>query len=269
MSANKETIIAFDLYGTLLSTESIAKELSKHFGDEKAQTIATVWRRLQLEYTWRLNSMSNNIPLPFRSHPIISKAERFPPSSTDQYEPFSTITQNSLRHALVESAVSLSQPDTDHLMKAYDSLSTFPDVPAALKELSSTPGITAVVFSNGTNAMVTNSVTKSPDLAPHAALFKQMVTVEDVKRFKPHPDLYFHLAKTVGKDRGEMGSMWLVSGNPFDVVGCRAVGMQAAWVDRAGNGWTDELVQGEEGRPTVIVRGLGEVVEAVRKHAGR
>ena len=58
MSANKDIIVAFDLYGTLLSTESIAKELAQHFGPEKAQTIATVWRRYQLEYTWRLNSMS-------------------------------------------------------------------------------------------------------------------------------------------------------------------------------------------------------------------
>ncbi len=62
MSTNKDIVVAFDLYGTLLSTESIAKELSKHFGDEKAQTIATVARRYQLEYTWRLNSMSTTPP---------------------------------------------------------------------------------------------------------------------------------------------------------------------------------------------------------------
>lgn len=43
--------------GTLLSTESIAKKLAAHFGQEKAQTIATTWRKYQLEYTWRLNSM--------------------------------------------------------------------------------------------------------------------------------------------------------------------------------------------------------------------
>lgn len=58
MSNNKQTIIAFDLYGTLLSTESVAKELSTHFGDEKASNVAALWRRYQLEYTWRLNSMS-------------------------------------------------------------------------------------------------------------------------------------------------------------------------------------------------------------------
>ena len=53
-----ETIISFDAYGTLLSTDSIAKELSKHFGEEKALAVASTWRRYQLEYTWRLNGMS-------------------------------------------------------------------------------------------------------------------------------------------------------------------------------------------------------------------
>ena len=52
-------IVAFDLYGTLSSTESIAKELATHFGDKKAAELSALWRRYQLEYTWRLNSMSN------------------------------------------------------------------------------------------------------------------------------------------------------------------------------------------------------------------
>lgn len=56
MLGNK-TIVAFDLYGTLLSTESIAEELAKLFDEDKAASVATLWRRYQLEYTWRINSM--------------------------------------------------------------------------------------------------------------------------------------------------------------------------------------------------------------------
>lgn len=55
--ATKKTVIAFDLYGTLLSTESIAHELAKIYGEDKAKSIAALWRRYQLEYTWRINSM--------------------------------------------------------------------------------------------------------------------------------------------------------------------------------------------------------------------
>jgi len=56
MSSSKVTI-AFDLYGTLLSTESVSTALAKHFGDDAAASLAALWRRYQLEYTWRLNSM--------------------------------------------------------------------------------------------------------------------------------------------------------------------------------------------------------------------
>jgi 2-haloacid dehalogenase len=74
MSSKDKIVIAFDLYGTLISTESIAKDLATHFGQEQANKIATLWRRFvslpfwlkinvdtcryQLEYTWRMNSMS-------------------------------------------------------------------------------------------------------------------------------------------------------------------------------------------------------------------
>jgi 2-haloacid dehalogenase len=62
MSEQKQIILAFDVYGTLLSTESIAKQLAEHFGNEKATTIAANWRKYQLEYTWRLNSMRRSFP---------------------------------------------------------------------------------------------------------------------------------------------------------------------------------------------------------------
>jgi 2-haloacid dehalogenase len=51
------TVVAFDLYGTILSTASIAGELANIYGQDKAQSIATLARRYQLEYTWRANSM--------------------------------------------------------------------------------------------------------------------------------------------------------------------------------------------------------------------
>ncbi|CAD0106676.1 unnamed protein product [Aureobasidium uvarum] len=236
MGGETKTILAFDAYGTLLSTESIAKKLASHFGQDKAQTIATTWRKYQLEYTWH------------------------------QYEDFSKVTLRSLRHALAESSVSLEQKDIDDLMKAYDSLSIFPDVAPALEAIAKRSDFYPVVFSNGTNTMVSNSVNKSPDLSKHASTFKDIVVVEEPKRFKPTPESYAHLAKAVGKDpnsKEDMASMWLISGNPFDITGARAVGMQACWVDRAGNGWQDAMIEGDLGKPTAIVKSLEEVPSAV------
>jgi len=154
-------------------------------------------------------------------------------------------------------------------MKAYDSLGTFPDVPPALKALANDTSIDAYVFSNGTDAMVSSSVNQSPSLSSHASVFKGIVTVEDVKAYKPAPQLYQHLAEVVGK-KGDMGNIWLVSGNPFDVVGARASGMQVAWIDRAGGhhgkgGWIDKLGELASGGPTVIVNGVEEAVNEIRK----
>lgn len=52
-----KTVVAFDLFGTILSTESIWQEISKFAGDDRAERIAALARRYQLEYTWRSNSM--------------------------------------------------------------------------------------------------------------------------------------------------------------------------------------------------------------------
>ncbi|KAL4779906.1 HAD-like domain-containing protein [Aspergillus varians] len=227
-------VVAFDLYGTLLSTESISKQLESHFPG-KAQSISNLWRRYQLEYTWRMNSMGI-------------------------YQPFSEITRNALQHALAEHHEALPADAITTLMSAYDSLSTFPDVDPALVRLAKIPTVTAVVFSNGTRAMVSNSVNKSPDLSPHASLLADIISVEDIEQYKPAPAVYLHLAEKVGKTT-QLDDIWLVSGNPFDIVGARSVGMNAIWVDRDGRGWMDAAVPAL--RPTVVVRSLGDIVEVV------
>ena len=263
MASSDKTIIAFDLYGTLLSTESIAKTLSDLVGADKADSVAASWRRYQLEYTWRLNSMS---PRPF---PNLQESRTLTLGMhSEQYIPFATVTQRSLLHALNEHSVTISTVSQEDLVGVqYCRLSTFPDVPPALEALSTDSAIHAVVFSNGDNKQLKNTLEMSSDLAKYRDVFQGIVSVEEIQRFKPDPEVYMHLARKVGKqtDKQSMGSMWLVSGNPFDVVGAKAVGMKAAWVDRGGKGWVDELMmQQEEMKPDLIVKGLGEVVEGVR-----
>lgn len=155
-------------------------------------------------------------------------------------------------------------------MKAYDSLSTFPEIDTALMSIRDDPSIEAYVFSNGTDAMVASSVKQSPSLSPLSSIFTDLITVEEVKKFKPEPVVYEHLAKKVGKStsKKDMEEIWLVSGNPFDVVGARAVGMNAAWIDRDGVGWVDQLGTLAQGGPTVIAKGVDEAVQKIKDFAG-
>jgi 2-haloacid dehalogenase len=181
-----------------------------------------------------------------------------------QYESFFQVTRNALLHALAENGVKLGPDKIDQLMESYDSLSAFPDVSPALALLATKSNIKPVVFSNGTKSMVFNSVHRSKDLFEHAATFHDLVTVDEVRKFKPAPEVYFHLAERVGKSRSEMSDIWLVSGNPFDVLGARNSGMQAAWVDRRGLGWIDSAMPYT--RPTAVIRDLGDLTSAIEEN---
>jgi 2-haloacid dehalogenase len=181
---------------------------------------------------------------------------------TGQYDSFSNITRNSLRHAVAEHGEKLEEDAIEELLRAYDSLSTFPDVQSTLRQLADRPGITAVVFSNGTQAMVTNSVRHSPDLSPHSAVFKQIITVDEVRQFKPAPAVYGHLAEKMGKLPSQMADLWLVSGNPFDVIGGRSCGMHAIWVDRGRRGWMDAAVP--DLQPTAVVHDLNDILTVIQ-----
>jgi 2-haloacid dehalogenase len=167
-----------------------------------------------------------------------------------------------LLHALAEIDEQLGNSEIASLMEAYDSLSTFPDVNPALGRIAADPTIHAVVFSNGSRSMVSNSVMHSKNLALHASVFQDLITVDEVQRYKPSRASYQHLAEKVGKHPSEMKELWLVSGNPFDVVGARSMGMNAIWVDRAGKGWQDAAVP--HLRPSAIVRSLEHIVDKIK-----
>lgn len=272
-------IIAFDLYGTILSTDSVTDALAARFGPAPARQIAARWRQYQLEYTWRITSMG-------------------------AYEPFDRVTRAALRHAVAEQQQQQGQqqgqgpgaagdavPDrvADELMRSYDSLAVFPDVPPALEALQRRAGgrkdggggaedveVEALVFSNGTEEMLRASLDTSPDLRPFRGgpgLLRRLVTVDAARTYKPSPQSYGHL-QAEADGRGE-ALVWLVSANPFDVVGARAAGLRAAWIDRAGTGWVDRLgdvifgggddVQKRRAQPTVIAKGVDEAVEEILK----
>lgn len=156
-------------------------------------------------------------------------------------------------------------------MQSYNELHTFPDAAEALKHLASTqksdsaPKIDAHIFSNGTPDMLSSSF-RSPHLKSHSDVFASIVSVDSTRLFKPAPEVYHHLAKSVGTECKEM---WLVSGNPFDAVGAKSAGMRTCWIDRGGNGWLDCL-SGEEGKPDLIVKGvrdaLGEIENWSKTH---
>lgn len=166
-----------------------------------------------------------------------------------------------------EQRLEIAQLEFDHLMTAYDRLHVFDEVPAALRRLEQQqqqqPGaVAACVFSNGTDAMVRNSIAQAQDLRPHVDVFRDIVTVEEVRAFKPDRRVYEHLLQRVGKqDARARADVWVVSANPFDIVGAKAAGLKAAFIDRAGAGWVDRLDSLRE--PSLIAPNVDEAVQSI------
>ncbi|KAK4042981.1 hypothetical protein C8A01DRAFT_32925 [Parachaetomium inaequale] len=241
-------IIAFDLYGTLVSTASVAYELQQSTGnDQQALALTSLWRRYQLEYTWRLNSMGT-------------------------YKPLDALTRASLQHAAADLSIPLSDGAIDSAMATYTSaLQGFMDVPDALQLIQDAPSsalpapVDAYVFSNGTRAMIAAALAGSQYLSPYADVFKGVVSVDDegVRAYKPDRRAYEHLVEQVGKEGEEV---WLVTANPFDAVGAVAAGLRVIWVDREWKGWNDRVGDVVGGlKPTLVVHSLDMAVREVVK----
>lgn len=182
---------------------------------------------------------------------------------TERYVDFSQVTRNSLLNALAEHGVNLQDREIENLVDGYNYLTLFPDAKPTLSRIEADPNIHAVLFSNGTGNMVTHAIMHCEDLqAIGATVFKDLVTADQVERFKPSRNSYNHLAEKAGKKPSQMNEIWLISGNPFDIVGARNMGMNAIWVDRAGKGWQDACVP--ELQPTAIVQSLEQIVNEIQ-----
>jgi 2-haloacid dehalogenase len=223
------------------------------------------------------------------------------------YKPFNTVTHTALLHALAELSLSLPSHDTDALLSAYDHLELYPDVLPTLQQLSTLssfsksisnkPTFESHIFSNGTREMLIASIRNSKELSKFYSddtnpsketstpAFKSLISIDDIqspspnspdtqseRRYKPSPESYFHLGRRVGIDLQSQskqdGQIWLISSNPFDIVGGMSVGLKTCWIDRMGKGWCDGLggvlFGAEGGNPTLVVNGFGEAVSGIR-----
>lgn len=147
-------------------------------------------------------------------------------------------------------------------MRAYDALHVFPEIPAAMQLLRDRGEVVdAYVFSNGTDEMVGNSIRTSPELGPHADMFRALITVDSLACFKPDPRTYAHLVEQSGKGDGDLENVWVVSANPFDIAGAKAAGLRAAFIDRSGKGWIDRL--DETSTPCLVTGGVDKAIQLI------
>lgn len=213
--------LAFDVYGTLIDTSGVTEVLRQHVGDQAAD-FARLWREKQLEYSFRRGLMR-------------------------YYEPFTVCTENALDYVCAAFATEISDADKARLMAEYRLLPVFSEVTEGLQALLAADH-RIYAFSNGYPHDVENLL-RNANIHHY---FIDVISVHEVQSFKPDPAVYQHFLKCSGAQPAEA---WLISSNPFDVIGALNVGMQAAWVKRS----PDALFDPWGIQPTVIVSGLTEL----------
>jgi len=216
--------LAFDMYGTLVDPIEISDRLAEYL-PENALRVAEIWRQTQLELSWRVTLM-------------------------ERYESFEALTRKALDHALAAVGRTLDVEQKEALMARYGQLERFPDVMPGLKRLRQA-GHAMVVFSNGNPSMLAATMSS----AELDSYFDDVISVEEVGRYKPAPAAYLHVASRLGRP---IEDVRLVSSNPFDDIGAEAAGMKAAWVNRSG-GLFDPLGP----PPEIVVETLTELADAL------
>ena len=140
------------------------------------------------------------------------------------YQPFSVCTWEALLYTEKSLGIVLAEESRADLMQQYKKLPPFPEAAAGLTSLKS-GGHFLAAFSNG-EAEVVRGVLENAKLLP---LLDDVVSADEVKSFKPDPAVYAHAVKRLGQS---VNVFWLVSSNPFDIIGAQSAGLRTAWVRR-------------------------------------
>jgi 2-haloacid dehalogenase len=213
--------IAFDLYGTLFDVHSVIDQCEKRFPG-RGREVSTLWRQKQLEYTW-LRSLMN------------------------RYVTFEQATEDALRYTCRHLGLALDDAACIVLCDAYLRLQSFPEVPAALRELRNR-GLQLAVVSNGSPHSI-GAVVGNAGLRDE---FDHLISVDPVRVYKPHDRAYGLAEEVFGLART---SILFVSSNGWDATGARYFGFPTCWINRGSNVF-EEMGQA----PDWELRGIDEIV---------
>lgn len=193
--------LIFDAYGTLYDVQSVHAK-TEQLCPGKGELITQIWRLKQLEYTWLQTALQG-------------------------YRDFEFITEASLVFALRAAGVEPSESTIKSLRDKYLDLDPFPEAKDALGALKSRGNYKLAILSNGSTAMLA-ALVKNSGLD---AFLDATISVDDARKFKPHPECYALVEQELGLKRDEV---LFVSSNGFDVAGAKHFGFKVAWIRRAG-----------------------------------
>jgi 2-haloacid dehalogenase len=151
-------------------------------------------------------------------------------------------------YTLALNGVQASPDEVKEFMRAWQELSPFPEVVPGLERLKTRYRL--VALSNGEAHFLDHLVKNRIRWR-----FDEVISVQVVGAFKPHPGIYLRAAGILGL---EVNECLMVSANSFDVMGARACGYRGAFVNRYGLPYEDTPYQ-----PDVVVKDFKELADAL------
>lgn len=192
-------VIVFDLIGTLLDLRVMDPHFERFFGDA---AVRKEWftQTLQLAMAALL---------------------------TDSYEDFGVQADTGLEITARRYKVSMLGEEKNLILGTLRKLRPFPDVGESLRRLRDA-GLRLATLTNST------AQTAEAQLA-HAGLreyFEQVISTDEIRCFKPAPEVYHLAARRMGVEAGQVR---LVSAHDWDVTGALRAGCNAAFIARPGH----------------------------------
>ena len=213
----------FDAYGTLFDVNSACRELSKEVG-HNWESLASLWRLRQVEYTWLRNSMN-------------------------EYIDFWQITSDALDYAMETLEIENIKLKQD-LLALYLKLEAYPEVKDLLKKLKQ-KGFKTGILSNGSMKMLNSAV----DNANIRDLLDGILSVEECEIYKPSKKVYDLVEKNM---KVKKENVMFFSSNAWDMHAASNYGFNTIWVNRF-NAKLERL----PGKPNNIVNSLEKIDQII------
>ncbi len=190
--------ILFDAYGTLFDVHTVIETCEEYYPD-KGTKISQLWRQKQIEYAMQSQIMG-------------------------RYVDFYELTKKSLRYAVDVVDEGITPGSEEALLHAYSRLNLYSEVKQVLAYLKE-KGYLLAIFTNGPKHMI------DPLVAHHklAPLFDDVISVDEIKQFKPAMASYHYAANKLEVERDEV---LFLSSNPWDIAGAKNYGFSTVWVNR-------------------------------------
>jgi 2-haloacid dehalogenase len=164
---------------------------------------------------------------------------------TGRFEPFAELAESTLKTTVAK--LGLKQ-DPKAILAALSELPPDPDAGTAFDRLDRAAVLIGVVTNGGEKQ--TRTLLEAAGLEERVA---EIVSVEEVELYKPHPAVYRHAAERLGVDPKRVT---LIAAHAWDVIGAKEAGLDAVWIDRLEREWPFP-----KGKPRRVAHDLLEAVE--------